>query len=213
MPQYYRSYPKHQVWFDRWKLVGHYIKVLFLATSSCVEYINNGRVICKLGRARCVLQLEVFFFVLFQHQIPHTKAQVLSRRVWDILTLLPTSPILLQGFQQLESSENISLQQLLDPASPQKLMYSLYIVESLSRPSTSVKKNKSSVSFIKCFLGTYGDAQCYKQILVLNSESIFQTKLGKWTMNKKWTWLSKDRYQLAGLLILSPPPVSCVFNP
>lgn len=86
-----------------------------------------------------------FNFVLFQHQIPHTKAQVLSRRVWDILTLLPTNPILLQGFQQLENSENISLQQLLDPASPQKLMYSLYIVESLSRPVALVKKNKSSV--------------------------------------------------------------------
>ncbi|PSN48476.1 hypothetical protein C0J52_11727 [Blattella germanica] len=81
--------------------------------------------------------------IWFQLQIPHTKAQVLSRRVWDILTLLPTSPILLQGFQQLENSDNISLQQLLDPASPQKLMYSLYIVESLSRPSASNKKSKS----------------------------------------------------------------------
>jgi len=90
-------------------------------------------------------------FVLFQHQIPHTKAQVLSRRVWDILTLLPTSPILLQGFQQLENSENISLQQLLDPASPQKLMYSLYIVESLSRPNASVKKNKSSVCSVSLY--------------------------------------------------------------
>ncbi|XP_063231242.1 ubiquitin carboxyl-terminal hydrolase 34 isoform X2 [Bacillus rossius redtenbacheri] len=64
--------------------------------------------------------------------IPHTKAQVLSRRVWDILTLLPTSPTLLGGFQQLDGS-GASLQGLLDPASPQKLMYSLYIVESLSR--------------------------------------------------------------------------------
>lgn len=60
--------------------------------------------------------------------IPHTKAQVLSRRVWDILSLMPTSPKLLKGFQQL----NISLSELLDPSSAQKLMYSLYIVESLS---------------------------------------------------------------------------------
>ncbi|XP_066257421.1 ubiquitin carboxyl-terminal hydrolase puf [Euwallacea similis] len=59
---------------------------------------------------------------------PHTKAQVLSRRVWDILSLMPTSPKLLQGFQQLD----ISLSELLDPSSAQKLMYSLYIVESLS---------------------------------------------------------------------------------
>ncbi|CAH1127870.1 unnamed protein product [Ceutorhynchus assimilis] len=67
--------------------------------------------------------------------IPHTKAQVLSRRVWDILSLVPTSPKLLQGFQQLD----IPLTDLLDPSSAQKLMYSLYIVESLS-----IKQNKFS---------------------------------------------------------------------
>lgn len=60
--------------------------------------------------------------------LPHTKAQVLSRRVWDILSLLPTSPKLLRGFKYLD----IPLSELLDPSSAQKLMYSLYIVESLS---------------------------------------------------------------------------------
>ena len=73
---------------------------------------------------------------LFQNHIPHTKAQVLSRRVWDILTLLPTSPILLRGFQEMATTpNNMKLSQFIDPTSPQKLMYSLYIVESLSRPS------------------------------------------------------------------------------
>jgi ubiquitin carboxyl-terminal hydrolase 34 len=76
-----------------------------------------------------------------RHQLPHTKAQVLSRRVWDILTLLPTSPKLLQGFQELEKSNDTSLEELLDPTSPQKLMYSLYIVESLCRPAVN-KKHK-----------------------------------------------------------------------
>ncbi|XP_017767834.1 PREDICTED: ubiquitin carboxyl-terminal hydrolase 34 [Nicrophorus vespilloides] len=66
------------------------------------------------------------------HQIPHTKAQVLSRRVWEILSLLPTNPTLLRGFQKLDTP----LQDLLDPSSAQKLMYSLYIVESLSVKST-----------------------------------------------------------------------------
>ncbi|CAG9834377.1 unnamed protein product [Diabrotica balteata] len=61
-------------------------------------------------------------------QLPHTRAQVLSRRVWDILSLLPTSPKLLRGFKYLD----IPLPELLDPSSAQKLMYSLYIVESLS---------------------------------------------------------------------------------
>lgn len=75
--------------------------------------------------------------------IPHTKAQVLSRRVWDILTLLPTNPTLLRGFQQLDCETK--LQELLDPASPQKLMYSLYIVESLSRPNQNLPAIVSSM--------------------------------------------------------------------
>lgn len=88
--------------------------------------------------------VQVFLIIIaLQNQIPHTKAQVLSRRVWDILTLLPTNPILLRGFQKLEDVENgISLEQLLDPASPQKLMYSLYIVELLSRPAV-IKKTSA----------------------------------------------------------------------
>ncbi|KAK2584981.1 hypothetical protein KPH14_008512 [Odynerus spinipes] len=74
-------------------------------------------------------------------EIPHTKAQVLSRRVWDTLTLLPTSPTLLRGFQKLGET---SLPDLLDPASPQKLMYSLYIVESLSRRGTECQQSSIS---------------------------------------------------------------------
>lgn len=76
-------------------------------------------------------------------KIPNTKAQVLSRRVWDTLTLLPTSPTLLRGFQKLGET---SLPELLDPASPQKLMYSLYIVESLSRRSPAGSSTSSSSS-------------------------------------------------------------------
>lgn len=70
-------------------------------------------------------------------EIPHTKAQVLSRRVWDILSLLPTSPTLLRGFQHLDTP----MAELLDPSSPQKLMYSLYIVESLSVKSGPSKSS------------------------------------------------------------------------
>lgn len=79
----------------------------------------------------------------------HTRAQVLSRRVWDILTLLPTNPTLLEGFQKLgaesdkSSADNSQLENLLNPSSPQKLMYSLYIVEALTRPTYT----KNLVSF------------------------------------------------------------------
>ncbi|XP_014601370.1 PREDICTED: ubiquitin carboxyl-terminal hydrolase 34 isoform X2 [Polistes canadensis] len=90
-------------------------------------------------------------------EIPHTKAQVLSRRVWDTLTLLPTSPTLLRGFQKLGET---SLPDLLDPASPQKLMYSLYIVESLSRRGTECQQSSvsSALSSSPMHEGGGGDA-------------------------------------------------------
>ncbi|XP_044746055.1 ubiquitin carboxyl-terminal hydrolase 34 isoform X3 [Coccinella septempunctata] len=70
--------------------------------------------------------------------VPHTKGQVLSRRVWDILSLLPTSPTLLSGFQKLDTPLN----ELLNPSSAQKLMYSLYIIESLSANNTHLRGNE-----------------------------------------------------------------------
>lgn len=94
---------------------------------------------------------------------PHTKAQLLSRRVWDILAMLPTNPDMLGRFKSLDShgdieedTENINvalldnkptpeaellnenqlheqIRELLDPNNLQKFMYSLHIVESLSK--------------------------------------------------------------------------------
>jgi len=45
--------------------------------------------------------------------------------------LLPTNPAIHEGFTNSISSEENSYKNLLDPTSPQKLMYSLYIVEAL----------------------------------------------------------------------------------
>ncbi|CAB3381441.1 Hypothetical predicted protein [Cloeon dipterum] len=64
------------------------------------------------------------------------KAPVLSRRVWEILTVLPTSPTLLKGFQAIGTPGSAPLESLLDPCSPQKLMYSLHIIESLNKAAT-----------------------------------------------------------------------------
>lgn len=71
----------------------------------------------------------------------HTKAQVLSRRVWEILTMLPTSPVILRDFINIakESATEgtaATLHALLNPEVPQKLLYSLQIVESLRQQST-----------------------------------------------------------------------------
>jgi ubiquitin carboxyl-terminal hydrolase 34 len=63
-----------------------------------------------------------------------TKAQILSRRVWEILLLLPTSPKIKQGLEQIDSSSS-DFVALLDPESPQRLLYSFYIIDWLGRPA------------------------------------------------------------------------------
>lgn len=67
--------------------------------------------------------------------MPHPKAQILSRRVWDILMLLPTNPTLKERLQNITVEDNDTLKELLDPTSPQKLMYVFYIVDWLGRPA------------------------------------------------------------------------------
>ncbi|CAH0594132.1 unnamed protein product [Chrysodeixis includens] len=76
--------------------------------------------------------------------VAHTKAQLLSRRVWDILQAVPLNPTLLEAFQNPTESK---LPELLDPTSPQKLMYSLHIIDKLSSSNTgppNVKENTVS---------------------------------------------------------------------
>jgi ubiquitin carboxyl-terminal hydrolase 34 len=79
----------------------------------------------------------------------HTQAQVLSRRVWDILAMLPTSPSLLEAFKNLKFESNganedakkplYSMKDVLDPKNLQKFMYSLHIVESLCKSKFAAK--------------------------------------------------------------------------
>ena len=76
------------------------------------------------------------------------KARVLSRKVWELLMLLPTNTDMLDGFQTVslkDGSQKTDWAELLDPHSPHKLMYSLQIVESLSRPPKH--RRRSNVSF------------------------------------------------------------------
>uniref|UniRef100_A0A2H1VQW4 ubiquitinyl hydrolase 1 n=1 Tax=Spodoptera frugiperda TaxID=7108 RepID=A0A2H1VQW4_SPOFR len=82
--------------------------------------------------------------ILPQELVMHTKAQLLSRRVWDILQAVPNNPTLLEAFQNPSESK---LPELLDPTSPQKLMYSLHIIDKLSSNNsgaTNVKENTVS---------------------------------------------------------------------
>lgn len=91
--------------------------------------------------------------------LQHTQAQVLSRRVWDILAMLPTNPTLLDTFKNLTfnqktsmtEEDTASIQDLLDPSNLQKFMYCLHIVESLSKSrfSTSIKPSSHQRNQLK----------------------------------------------------------------
>lgn len=72
---------------------------------------------------------RIFYLFILQEPIAHIKAQLLSRRVWDILQAVPLNPTLLEAFQNPIEAK---LPELLDPTSPQKLMYSLHIIDKLS---------------------------------------------------------------------------------
>lgn len=79
---------------------------------------------------------NILFLFYLQNELLHSKAQVLSRSVWDILTILPTSPSMLERFRHFPTRElkeecQAWLKKDLDPSNLQKLMYSLYIIESL----------------------------------------------------------------------------------
>ncbi|XP_030376197.1 ubiquitin carboxyl-terminal hydrolase puf [Scaptodrosophila lebanonensis] len=99
----------------------------------------------------CLMQTLGDMKPLSNNMQHHTKAQLLSRRVWDILAMLPTNPLILDAFkslvtdlsdiEQLGSEEEQAnkrkeikqkLSDLLDPSNLQKFMYSLHIVESLA---------------------------------------------------------------------------------
>ncbi|XP_067617273.1 ubiquitin carboxyl-terminal hydrolase puf [Eurosta solidaginis] len=99
----------------------------------------------------------------------HTKAQLLSRRVWDILAILPTNPLILDAFKDLNNDlstfERLSneeeqankrkeikqkLNQLLDWSNLQKFMYSLHIVESLTLNSVLQQKGAGSGNGSTC---------------------------------------------------------------
>lgn len=110
------------------------------------------------------------------HLQHHTKAQLLSRRVWDILAMLPTNPHILDAFknlvndlnelQQLEDQEQLAnkrkeikqkFNELLDPSNLQKFMYSLHIVESLALSSGPRQATASNAPSAPAGTGSNGN--------------------------------------------------------
>ncbi|XP_033107296.1 ubiquitin carboxyl-terminal hydrolase 34-like [Anneissia japonica] len=88
-----------------------------------------------------------------------TRAQVLSRNVWDLLMLLPTSADMLNKFKNIKLTakeedtnrrlsegsvqSSVNWSELLDESKLHKLLYSLQIIETLGQPSKGSKRSKS----------------------------------------------------------------------
>ncbi|XP_070576482.1 ubiquitin carboxyl-terminal hydrolase 34-like isoform X2 [Ptychodera flava] len=91
-------------------------------------------------------------------QMNRKEARLMSRRVWELLMLLPTSPDKLGKFQSLmanqndknegdEKTERLSADwsELLNEENPQQLLYSLQILEALTNPHRKRTKSLASV--------------------------------------------------------------------
>ncbi|XP_071963584.1 ubiquitin carboxyl-terminal hydrolase 34-like isoform X2 [Antedon mediterranea] len=88
-----------------------------------------------------------------------SRAQVLSRNVWDLLMLLPTSADMLNKFKNIKVTtkeeqtsrrlsdgnvqSSVNWSELLDESKLHKLLYSLQIIETLGQPAKGSKRSKS----------------------------------------------------------------------
>ncbi|MGH0139449.1 UNVERIFIED_CONTAM: hypothetical protein FKN15_063912 [Acipenser sinensis] len=75
----------------------------------------------------------------------HLNAENLSRRVWELLMLLPTCPNMLQAFQNIseEGSDGPCWKDLLRIKSPHKLLYALEIIEALGKPNRRIRREST----------------------------------------------------------------------
>ncbi|XP_011610930.2 ubiquitin carboxyl-terminal hydrolase 34 isoform X2 [Takifugu rubripes] len=76
----------------------------------------------------------------------HLHAENLSRRVWELLMLLPTCPKMLQAFQNISddtTGEGLCWKELLRIKSPHKLLYALEIIEALGKPNRHIHREST----------------------------------------------------------------------
>ena len=125
-----------------------------------------------------------------------TKMQILSRNVWDIVTCLPTNPILLESFKDLKTD----ISDLLDSKNLQKLLYSLHIIESLSKSQNLEKYEvpQNEIWRMK-FIENGGFKHLYEILMskVLQTSPIYKNE---WAQDCL-TFVLKLIYQLGNLIL------------
>ncbi|XP_058880438.1 ubiquitin carboxyl-terminal hydrolase 34 isoform X2 [Acipenser ruthenus] len=103
----------------------------------------------------------------------HLNAENLSRRVWELLMLLPTCPNMLQAFQNIseEGNDGPCWKDLLRIKSPHKLLYALEIIEALGKPNRRIRRESTG-----SYSDLYPDSDDSSEDQIENSKNSWSCK-------------------------------------
>ncbi|XP_029817497.1 ubiquitin carboxyl-terminal hydrolase 34, partial [Manacus vitellinus] len=104
----------------------------------------------------------------------HLHAENLSRRVWELLMLLPTCPNMLQAFQNIsdeQGNDGFSWKDLLRIKSAHKLLYALEIIEALGKPNRRIRRESTG-----SYSDLYPDSDDSSEDQIENSKNTWSCK-------------------------------------
>ncbi|MEJ1274326.1 ubiquitin specific peptidase 34 [Cricetulus griseus] len=104
----------------------------------------------------------------------HLHAENLSRRVWELLMLLPTCPNMLMAFQNIsdeQSNDGLNWKELLKIKSAHKLLYALEIIEALGKPNRRIRRESTG-----SYSDLYPDSDDSSEDQVENSKNSWSCK-------------------------------------
>uniref|UniRef100_A0A8C9UXP2 Ubiquitin carboxyl-terminal hydrolase 34 n=1 Tax=Scleropages formosus TaxID=113540 RepID=A0A8C9UXP2_SCLFO len=104
----------------------------------------------------------------------HLHAENLSRRVWELLMLLPTCPNMLLAFQNISEEmggEGLCWKDLLRIKSPHKLLYALEIIEALGKPNRRIRRESTG-----SYSDLYPDSDDSSEDQIENSKNSWSCK-------------------------------------
>nr|XP_023680681.1 ubiquitin carboxyl-terminal hydrolase 34 isoform X2 [Paramormyrops kingsleyae] len=104
----------------------------------------------------------------------HLHAENLSRRVWELLMLLPTCPNMLLAFQNISEetgAEGLCWKDLLRIKSPHKLLYALEIIEALGKPNRRIRRESTG-----SYSDLYPDSDDSSEDQIENSKNSWSCK-------------------------------------
>nr|XP_033794971.1 ubiquitin carboxyl-terminal hydrolase 34 isoform X3 [Geotrypetes seraphini] len=104
----------------------------------------------------------------------HLHAENLSRRVWELLMLLPTCPNMLQAFQNISDEQGNEVpfwKDLLRIKSAHKLLYALEIIEALGKPNRRIRRESTG-----SYSDLYPDSDDSSEDQIENSKNTWSCK-------------------------------------